>query len=436
MLSRRLGLLTITLSFIIIVFYTLSGTRTHVVLIPTTGDEADQRLNQPGAPGSNPAAAAGHHGGGASEGHQHLHNAGSAAQSPAGDKTPAKEAAAAALGTAKPQQGFNPGPPPSKPPVPPAAAAADESKWGHTAGSAGSPKVEFVVSSTKATNTSWVAEFFPSVPAHIYIADDPTAPYTVRKNIGHESSVYLTYIIDHYDDLPDIVVFLHGKRYQWHNEDPLYDGVRPLQKLRIPYVQDHGFATLRCSWLLGCPLEIKPDPAATLKWDDPDADQRAKTEAAYAAAFRELFPGKPLPEAVGVHCGAQFAVTRERIRANSRADYVSYRDWLWTTELTDEFSGRVMEYSWHQILGAPAVDCPDAGVCFCEKFGMCDLYECHDYGCEKTYFFKFGELPDGWPEVGSGTDGWPLREWADPGFVPPPPAEKSPDAAAAEKAGG
>lgn len=212
---------------------------------------------------------------------------------------------------------------------------------------------------------------------------------------------------------------------KYHADSASLDGVPPLQKLRIPYVVEHGFATLRCSWLLGCPLEIRPNPKAETKWDDPDADQRAKTEAAYARAFRELFPGKPLPEAVGVHCGAQFAATRARIRANPLADYVSYRDWLWTTELTDEFSGRVMEYSWHQILGAPAVDCPHAGTCFCEKFGMCDLEECHDYGCERTYFFNFGELPEGWPAEGGGENGWPVTQWADPGYTPPPaPPEK------------
>ncbi|RYP19188.1 hypothetical protein DL765_003503 [Monosporascus sp. GIB2] len=286
------------------------------------------------------------------------------------------------------------------------------------------PRVELVVAAVKADNTSWIPEHFPFYPTHIYIADDPTAPLTVEKNIGHESNVYLTYIIDNYHKLPDIVIFLHGRRYQWHNEDPLYDGVPPLQKLQIPYIVKHGFATLRCSWLLGCPLEIKPDLNADVKWDHPEADQRAKTEAIYARAFTELFPGRPVPDAVGVHCGAQFAVTKERILGTTVEEYKSYRNWLWTTGLTDEFSGRVMEYSWHQILGQPPVDCPHAGECFCQKFGMCDL-KCEDYGCEKTYFFNFGELPDNWPEEGPGTDGWPLRNWTE--IDPEPEPNSEPD---------
>ncbi|RYP28566.1 hypothetical protein DL767_007172 [Monosporascus sp. MG133] len=186
------------------------------------------------------------------------------------------------------------------------------------------PWIELVVSAVKADNTSWIPEHFPSYPTHIYIADDPTAPLTVEEK---------SYIIDNYHKLSDIVIFCTVAAT---------NGVTPLQKLQIPYVAKRGFATLRCSWLLWCPLEIKPDLNAYVKWENPEADQRAKTEAAYA-----------------------FAVTKERILGTTVEEYKSYRNWLWTMELTDEFSGRVMEYSWHQILGQSAVDSPQAGECFC-----------------------------------------------------------------------
>lgn len=29
-------------------------------------------------------------------------------------------------------------------------------------------------------------------------------------------------MIDSYDNLPDVMVFMHNGRYQWHNDDPLY----------------------------------------------------------------------------------------------------------------------------------------------------------------------------------------------------------------------
>jgi hypothetical protein len=31
-----------------------------------------------------------------------------------------------------------------------------------------------------------------------------------------------SYIIDRYETLPDVTVFMHGGRYQWHNDNPLY----------------------------------------------------------------------------------------------------------------------------------------------------------------------------------------------------------------------
>jgi hypothetical protein len=60
-----------------------------------------------------------------------------------------------------------------------------------------------------------------------------------------------------------------------------------------------------------------------------------------------LFPGKAVPEAVGVSCCAQFAVTGDKVRQRPKSDYEVYRRWLMETDLPDDISGRVMEYSWH-----------------------------------------------------------------------------------------
>ncbi|KAI9661998.1 MAG: hypothetical protein M1831_002913 [Alyxoria varia] len=274
-------------------------------------------------------------------------------------------------------------------------------------------KVELVVASVKNTSTHWLKEFFPHYAKSIYVSDDPEAKLTVPMNKGRESTVYLTYIIDNYDTLPEVMIFLHGSRYQWHNEDPMYDGVPMLQNFRIPYVRDHQFATLRCTWELGCPHEMSPDLAAVSRLTDPDADDRAKTEAAYAKAFTELFPDLQLPDDVAVHCGAQFAVTREAVKRRPKRDYVRYRQWLWETDLPQQYSGRVFEYAWHIMMGMPSKYCPDARDCFCQKFGLCNLEGCVEHGCPKRYKFKFGLLPKDWPDVGPGEDGWPEKGWAD-----------------------
>jgi len=68
-------------------------------------------------------------------------------------------------------------------------------------------------------DTQWIQDLSPAWESYIYAVDDPSAELTVSNNHGFEASFYLTFIIDHYHHLPDVVVFLHGQRYQWHNDD-------------------------------------------------------------------------------------------------------------------------------------------------------------------------------------------------------------------------
>lgn len=140
------------------------------------------------------------------------------------------------------------------------------------------------------------------------------------------------------------MVFQHASRYQWHNDDPLYDGVRILSRLRLSHIRESGYSNLRCVWTLGCPEEIHPytEEGAPLP-----GQSEAKAGTYYREAFSELFPGQPVPDAVGASCCAQFGVTAERVRKRSKNDYERYRSWLLDTEMADDLSGRIMEYSWH-----------------------------------------------------------------------------------------
>lgn len=130
-------------------------------------------------------------------------------------------------------------------------------------------------------------------------------------------------------------------------------------------------------------------------------DPAKTTEIAYPQAFSELFPTIPLPSTIGVACCAQFALTREKIRERRLSDYQRYRKWITETTLDDHVSGRVFEYSWHIIFGKGPVHCPNAGVCYCKTFGLCEL-ECTEEGkCgERWPFPPFATLPSGWPSVG------------------------------------
>lgn len=221
---------------------------------------------------------------------------------------------------------------------------------------------DLVVASMTTDNTTWLFEFFPDWHKSIYVVDDKSAELTVEKNKGRESMVYLTYvlsfsackeyrrcgisnryvcryIIDNYDHLPEYMLFIHSQRYQWHNDDPYYDGRPMIENLQIPYLQEQGYVNLRCAWILGCPEEIHP--FTDLHREDIHAGEYFKT------GFMQLFPGVEVPEAVGVSCCAQFGVTRWKVRERPKSEYERYRKWLLETPLGDDLSGRIMEYSWH-----------------------------------------------------------------------------------------
>jgi hypothetical protein len=221
------------------------------------------------------------------------------------------------------------------------------------------------------------------------------------------------YIIDNYENLPDIMLFIHSTRYQWHNDDPYYDGVPMLRNVQTSYLQKEGYVNLRCVWTLGCPVEIHP--LSDIHREDVHAGEYFKH------AFMQLFPDTPVPEEVGVSCCAQFGVTRDRVLMRPKSDYEFYRKWLTETELKDEMSGRIMEYSWHSmynyssspnwahrltsilavIFGKEPVHCPNAQDCYCNVFGLCNLNCPGPNACDDRYVLPpYSPLPKGWPYLG------------------------------------
>ncbi|GAQ08809.1 hypothetical protein ALT_6130 [Aspergillus lentulus] len=274
-------------------------------------------------------------------------------------------------------------------------AANRDSRSGQASPSHDTKRIErdMVVASMKSDNTSWLFENFPDWHKSVYVVDDKNAELTVAQNKGRESMVYLTYIIDNYDRLPDVMLFIHSQRFQWHNDDPYYDGVPMLRRFQVPYLQKQGYVNLRCAWTLGCPAEIHPH--TDTHRDDVHAGEYFKN------GFMELFPGADVPDEVGVSCCAQFGVTSWKVRQRPKSDYVRFRKWLSETPLKDDLSGRIMEYSWHMIFGQGPVHCPTAEECYCKVFGLCDLTCPNERECAGRYVLPpYSTLPQGWPYIG------------------------------------
>ncbi|KAF2095613.1 hypothetical protein NA57DRAFT_79331 [Rhizodiscina lignyota] len=221
-----------------------------------------------------------------------------------------------------------------------------------------------VVPTMKGNDISWLDQELPTLDKITYVADDRTAPYHPPKNKGNEVMIYLTYIIDHYDALPDITIFLHAHRHAWHNNDLLdNDAAQMLQRLSNARVMREGYMNLRCQWDPGCPHWLHP------KSDD--FHLKKQEQIFIAKAWGELFPFELMPTALSAPCCAQFAVSRDAIRALPISRYVWFRDWIMRTELSNYMAGRVFEYIWQYIFTGVHEVCPSQHVCYCDGYGVC-----------------------------------------------------------------
>ncbi|KKA17579.1 hypothetical protein T310_8486, partial [Rasamsonia emersonii CBS 393.64] len=208
-----------------------------------------------------------------------------------------------------------------------------------------------VVGKLKDEDTDWVINELPDWQHAIYTVDDPEATLRPPKNKGRESNVYLQYIIDNYDNLPSIIVFLHSHRdgypRAWHTEFEEHDNVLNVRMLQLDFIQRNGYANLRCNFIPGCPDEIQPFRNPRDEW--------RTAEHAFADAWRALFNNSDIPEVVATPCCSQFAVSSAQVRKRPLSSYIWFQKWLLETELPDDVSGRIMEYLWHIIFGQDPV---------------------------------------------------------------------------------
>jgi hypothetical protein len=228
-----------------------------------------------------------------------------------------------------------------------------------------------VIAKTKDENIDWINEKLPDQETAIYVADDPKAPLHPPKNKGHEVMVYLTWIIDNYDNLPDVAMFMHSHQLTWHNDDLLgNDAALLVQRLSRQRVWREGFVNMRCAWYPGCPDWMHPG--------ETEKNDYKQEEVLLAKSWSELFPLDEIPSVLAQPCCAQFALSRERIQAKPHSQYLWYRDWLFNTRLRDQMSGRIFEYVWQFVFTGQNIYCPKEHVCFCDQYGTC-------FGGEEAY---------------------------------------------------
>lgn len=207
-----------------------------------------------------------------------------------------------------------------------------------------------VVASTTLSDLTWLESVIQT--SHwttlVYTTDSATASHRVPVNKGNEAMVYLTYIIDHYDSLPDVVFFHHDHEKAWHQ---IYSSSWELAHINPSSVVSKGYLNPRC--LPGCEnvIELTGDVA-------PVEDLKGRSREIQIASFLHEFSRDektghriPLPEKIAAPCCAQFAVSRAAIQKRSLKTWTALRKWLIETELDSRSSGRVFEYTWHLWFG-------------------------------------------------------------------------------------
>jgi len=204
---------------------------------------------------------------------------------------------------------------------------------------------------------SWEAALYTVSPSDNSSSPTDHSILTTPANKGKESMAYLTYVIDNYDILPSIIVFLHSHRSgflsAWHTDTALHDNVDALRTLKLDFVERNGYVNMRCNQNPGClKSHLKNAHVTPDVWVD--IFSNTSTEINRMSTVTQ--GGKSnVPLELGAACCAQFAVSREAVLRRPQADYERFREWILETEKSDAKSGRVLEFLWHIIFGMEPV---------------------------------------------------------------------------------
>ncbi|KAB8238027.1 DUF3431 domain-containing protein [Aspergillus alliaceus] len=233
-------------------------------------------------------------------------------------------------------------------------------------------EIGLVLAATQTENLDWLLSYcrdHGTIP-FIYTTDSIPAPYLLIPHTtrGRESTAYLSYIVDYYDQLPKYSIFIHSGVDQWHNDlfGPRTSSALP--HLRLEAVDAQGYVNLRCEHNPGCPTSVNP-------WEPTQIDiEKDDIRAFFPQVYETLFNvgSEKVPQHIGNVCCGQFAVSRERILERPRQDYERMLKWAGETELTDSFGvGWVFEKVWHIIFGMDVIYCPRYEQCRCDTYGWC-----------------------------------------------------------------
>ena len=173
-----------------------------------------------------------------------------------------------------------------------------------------------------------------------YASPQSHLPNRIPKNKGQEAMTYLTFIIDHYDDLPDTMFFIHGHDEAWHQDGSIESLLPKVEWAQVPnhYVNVRG-----CFGHEPGTPESSVDESLRSMW------QKLNLTSLGFPLISELKNNKG-------SCCAQFIVKKEIVLKHKPNTYLQLRNWLLETDADNYVSGRVFEYFWHILFTGKTVE--------------------------------------------------------------------------------
>ena len=194
-------------------------------------------------------------------------------------------------------------------------------------------KNTIIIVSRYQRDTSWTKAFVDRgyvtlVYEHGGPTSSPNNPYNSQLNKGKEGLSYMRYIVDKYDSLPMYSVFLHDKMESWHHKGNITDLVLANEGKSSGY---KNFNNMLCA-------SIENPVWKQTKW--------------YFKKFLSPYIG-PMDLygdwTVNQLCCAQFVVTRSKIRQHPVKMYEDIHNWLATSDMDPEITGRLLEWTYRLI---------------------------------------------------------------------------------------
>ncbi len=192
------------------------------------------------------------------------------------------------------------------------------------------PRINIVIANINDTSNLEIYHT-PAYNVLVYDKENSNNPYNVCINKGNEASVYLKYIIDHYDILPILTFFIHNEEYSQYHSGKIMDKFEEALRNNSKYYNINDKCIL-------CDITTQEYYNDMMIW--------------YNTYIQDYIPLQNLGEQNWTQeCrgGSQFLVHKDLIVMFPKLFYEKLYNWIITTNIDANMSAKYMENIWHLL---------------------------------------------------------------------------------------